>query len=212
MQQRTADAEKAAGHSLPADAAAEHRRQTRSLVAQIRAIVRRTSAGASSVTDFVAHLNGRLDAIARMQEILMRDTAQEVDLCELLADEFHRQGIDSASVETPSSGLRMDKRVAASMALALHELATNAIKFGQIGMSSRRIRVGWCPSATPGWMTFTWREDALSPDDTLRKTAGFGFELIRSTLPYEMGARTRIDLDADGLVCEIEFCPRSTHC
>lgn len=192
--------------------AMEHRRQMRGMLALIRAIVRRTSSSATSVHDFVAHLNGRLDTIARVQEILMRDSPQ-FDLAELLSDEILRQGMCTARIDLPSSSLYVSRPVAASLALAFHELATNAIKFGQLGDPSRRIRIAWRPTGEGDDQTvLTWTERAQPSGHGSPVAPGFGFELIRNTLPYEIGARTRIDVTADGLFCEIIFVSRGGTC
>lgn len=191
------------------DAAAEHRRQVRSLLAVIRATVQRGSASASSVQDYVAHLSGRLDALARVQELIMRDPAALVDLRELLADEFLRQGIAAASVEVSNTPLLLRSPVAGALALAVHELTTNAIKFGDLEDSSRRITISWRGSAErPGWQVLEWRELPLPAGTVPATTSGFGFELIRHTLPYEIGASTSISVTLEGLLCRIHFAPR----
>jgi two-component sensor histidine kinase len=58
----------------------------------------------------------------------------------------------------------------------------------------------------------TWREAALESQAVAAAESGFGFELIRRTLPYEIGAETEIALTADGLRCDIAFCPQRDAC
>src|SRR5688572_15265819 len=143
-----------------ADVTPEHREQVRILLANIRALVQRTAVGTTSVSEYVAHLSGRLDSLARIQEILMRDPGDQVDLAELVADEFLAQGI-LEKLDSPASttSLPLDRTVAAALALALHELATNAIKYGQLQDTSRKVRVRWGPSEElEGWAVLEWRE------------------------------------------------------
>lgn len=187
------------------DGGVEYRRQVRALLAQLRAIVQRTYPSASSVADFAAHLTGRLDVLARVQEILMRSADTQVDLAELVADEFLGQGIGDR-LDAPSPSLLVDREVAAPLALALHELATNAIKFGQLHDPGRRILVRWRQDAAlAGLAALEWREQALNADAPPAGPDGFGFELIRGMLPYELGASTSIELGGDGMVCTILF-------
>src|SRR3954470_17266005 len=70
----------------------ERRRQVRSVLAIIRALVQRMSTSTVSTEEFAAHLNGRIGAIARVQEILMRPEHELVDLTELVEDELLSQG------------------------------------------------------------------------------------------------------------------------
>lgn len=184
----------------------EHRRQIRNLIASIRAVVQRTAPGSTTVNDYVAHLSGRLDAMARVQEILMREEHAAVDLLELLTDEFLRQGLSGRNAQLPTTSLFVDRTVAASLALALHELATNAVKFGQLDDPSRRLQLSWTVSPhSPGWAWLRWREEPLPPGSPVAGPAGFGFELLRRTLPYEIDAHTRVELSARGLEVDIEF-------
>jgi two-component sensor histidine kinase len=194
---------------LPADGTLELRRQVRSLLATIRAIVQRTAQSPTSVEDYVAHLSGRLSAIARFQEIVMRARDAEIDLAELLDDEFLSQGVSRSPIETSQSPLMLSPKVAAALALALHELATNAVKFGALSTPQGKLSVLWKTSDdAEGWSIIKWREQPVLALPNGPGPAGFGFELIRRTLPYEIGARTRIDLTTQGLECDIDFRPR----
>jgi two-component sensor histidine kinase len=197
----------AAGRRLSTDVTPEHREQVRALLANIRALIQRTAVAPTSVSEYVAHLNGRLDALARIQEILMRDPADQVDLAELVADEFLAQGVlehlDS-SASTPS--LPLDRTVAAALALVLHELTTNAIKYGQLQGTSRKVSVRWGPSEElEGWAVLEWREQSLAAPAAETNPDGFGFNLVRNTLPAQIAARTSIRLGPQGLFCRIVF-------
>ncbi len=200
--------EPATAAQQPVDHVLEHRRQVRGLLAVIRAIVHRTAHSALTVEDYAAHLSGRLDALVRVQEILMRDAGAPVDLAELLADEFLAQGIAPRSVATTTPSLMVDPPAAAALAMALHELATNAIKFGQLDHPARQICISW-NTEDENWTRLVWCEQPLESLPSAPLRSGFGFELIRHTLPYEIGARTRIEMTDRGLFCEIFFCPRS---
>jgi two-component sensor histidine kinase len=184
----------------------QHREQVRALLGDFRALVQRTGS-TNSVADYVSHLNGRLDALARVQEILMRDPDQPVDLAELVVDEFLSQGILD-SLEASTTTLLLDRNVAAALAVALHELATNAIKFGQLDGTDRKVRVHWGPSeGVEGWVVLDWREQPLvaAPAES---APGFGFHMIRNLLPQQISARTSIGLGQNGLNCRMIFLPR----
>lgn len=187
-------------------------RHVRGLLATVRAIVQLTAIGQVSVKDYVSHLNGRLGAIARMQQILLRGH-DPVDLAELLTDELLSHGVPLAAVDLPEDSLLVDHRVGAAFALVLHELTTNAIKFGSLRTPVPKLAVRWsADGGRDGWASFHWSEEAASPAPQLPLVSGFGFKLIRDMLPEEIGARTRIEVTTGGLACEILFRPHpDTH-
>lgn len=180
------------------------------MLTDIRAVVQRMPTEGTSTEEYAAHLTGRLGVIARVQEMLMRGPAR-LDLAELLEDEFLSQGISSESVETSTASLLLDPPVAALMALALHELVTNAIKFGALGAPSGKLSVSWESELRPdGWTVIDWREALVGMRAPVHRESGFGFELIRYTLPHEIGARTFIELTPRSLHCRLAFRAKST--
>jgi two-component system CheB/CheR fusion protein len=187
----------------------EHRRQVRDVLAVIRAIVRRTAPAYGSVEEFAAHLEGRLDALARVQEILMRvgaGGAGGADLAELVSGKFLAEAIPDDRIEIDGPHVRLAGKVAASLALALHELTTNAIKFGALSTPQGRISVRWnIDSHDPGRVRLEWQERGISIVTDAPRTVGFGTELIEKTLPYELRARTALDFAPGGVHCLIEF-------
>ena len=98
------------GPALPAEITRQHREQVRTLLANFRALVQRTVT--TSVTEYISHLNGRLDVLARVQEILMREPTQPADLAELVVDEFLSQGILDSLDAAWQSALRLQSLLA----------------------------------------------------------------------------------------------------
>jgi two-component sensor histidine kinase len=89
------------------------------------------------------------------------------------------------------------------LALALHELATNALKYGALKSANGRLDVTWQvldPTGTPH-LELTWAESGVELDEQkahlLRR--GFGRELLEHALPYQLDAKTRLELGKDGL-------------
>lgn len=184
----------------------EYRRQVRDMLSVIRAIVRRTAHSGGSVEDFAAHLEGRLGALARVQEILMRVGADGADLEELVSGEFLSEGIPQQRVTVEGPRVRLGGRVAEPLALAVHELTTNAIKFGALSGPQGRIAVCWnIDSHDPQRIRLDWREHGISLVTNAPRVVGFGTELIETTLPYELRARTSLDFAPGGVHCLIEL-------
>src|SRR5215475_6480134 len=121
----------------------EYRRQIRGLLAIIRAIVRRTARSDQSAEEYAAVLEGRLGALARVQDMLMRVPHAGADLLELVSAEFRAQGVPEDRVSVNGDSLALSSKVATSLALALHELTTNAIKFGALSAPQGRVEISW---------------------------------------------------------------------
>ncbi len=203
----------------------EYRRQTRSLLASIRAILRQMATRGHAAEEFAVLLEGRLGALARVHEMLLRALDAEPDLIELVNAEFLAQGVSAERVLISGAPLSLSGRVAASLALALHELTINAIQHGALGADRGRVQVSWTSADGAGFVKLHWREtgQTMTPDETNQTSTlgeshqkststeprnGFGWELLLKTLPYELGARVSLQLMPDGVDCVIEFQPR----
>jgi two-component sensor histidine kinase len=92
--------------------------------------------------------------------------------------------------------------------MALHELATNAAKYGALSVAGGRVEVGWSRD-DDGGLDLVWRESGGPP---VKKPArqGLGTTLLRRALSGPIGGRTRLDWRPDGLVCEL-FLPASAQ-
>src|SRR5437016_2887891 len=121
----------------------EHRRQIRGLLAMIRAIIRRTARSDQSAEEYAGLLEGRLGALARVQDMLMRVPDAGADLMELTSAEFLAQGVPEERVTLAGPSVPLSSNVAGSLALALHELTTNAIKFGALSTAGGRVSLVW---------------------------------------------------------------------
>jgi two-component system, chemotaxis family, CheB/CheR fusion protein len=189
----------------------EHRRQIRGLLAMIRAVVRRTARVDRPVEEYGALLEGRLGALARVQDMLMRVPNAGADLMELASGEFLAQGVPEDRISLTGNYVTVPGEIAGSLALALHELTTNAIKFGALSVPQGHVAVSWKENDDNGFLRFEWRETGAPMVVTAPRTNGFGVELLEKTLPYELGALTRLEFAPGGLICVIEFRPWKTQ-
>lgn len=90
-------------------------------------------------------------------------------------------------------------------ALAIHELATNAAKYGALAVSSGRVRVSWLVDREEGeiWLRLSWAERGVHVEPATRR--GFGTELISGRVPYELQGRGAIRIASAGAEARIEF-------
>ena len=129
-----------------------------------------------------------------------------VDLAELIRHQLAPNGTDA---NTMIGGPKVTLTVAAAQALAmvLHELVTNAAKYGALSTSDGRVSVTWDRPSSEGpapKLTIIWREIA-GPPIAAPVQSGFGASLIRDLIPHEIGGTVDLAFLADGACCKIEF-------
>ena len=184
---------------------AEFRRQLRSMFALLRAIVRRGAEGETSKSDYAAYLEGRIASLARVQDMLMRAPEDGIDLEEMVHAELLAQATPESRYRAIGPDTRIGREAAMPMALALHELATNALLHGVLGKSAGELEIRWDHEAGDGRrrLRLLWEERGASIPRNPPTLEGFGLELIEKTLPYELDACTRIDWAEQGIRVEI---------
>ena len=183
----------------------ELQHRTRNLLAVVQSISDTTLAEAGSLADYGAEFNDRLQALARVQGLLSRRDGRALTLRELVQGELAAIGVtpggerivvDGPPVTLPHQAMQL-------LALALHELATNALKHGALKDSRGRVDVRWQmldPMDTPR-LELTWVESGVELDEpeasSLRR--GFGRELLEHALPFQLDATTKLDVAQDGI-------------
>lgn len=184
----------------------ELQHRVRNTLAVVRSIARRTAETSDTVEDYAAHLDGRLAAFSRVQAIVTRDPAHGASLEQIVSNELTahaaREG-EQVSVKGPE--VRLTAKAAETFGLAVHELATNAVKYGAFARPGGTLDVRW--SSTGGAqprLRVEWSErvpDGIEPP----RRRGFGTELIERMLDYELGATATLDLRATGALATIEL-------
>ena len=185
---------------------AELQHRVRNTLGVVRSIARRTAETSGSVDDFAMHLDGRLMAFARTQSLVTRDPEGGVDLEFLIADELQAYRVketDQVRISGPS--VRLQPKAAETLGLAIHELATNAVKYGALSNRRGSIEATWSiePDGEVFQLAFEWRELDGPQVDGPPARRGFGTELLERTLSYELKARTDLSFQRDGLRCSI---------
>lgn len=194
---------------------AELQHRVRNTLAIVRSIVSRTAEGSDDVESVSAHIEGRLDALARVQSAITRTSSGAVDLAtliegELLAHALHEG--ERLSIQGPPASL--ERKTAETMSLAVHELTSNAVKYGALACSGGRIAVRWALRRREGrrWLDFNWTESQLDAPVGPPDREGFGTEVLLRNLPYELGAETVFDVLPTGLRfrCSLPLEPRGS--
>jgi two-component system CheB/CheR fusion protein len=203
---------------------AELQHRTRNLMAVVRAVTGRTLRSAASLDQFAARIEDRFSALTRVQGLLSRrDTGIRVAFDLLVREELSAH-VDLAAqiaagkvtLEGPA-GVPLRSATVQIFALALHELATNAVKYGALSDRGGRLTVAWAmrqDTAPEPQLHVEWRETGVAdmpPPDAPAQGGGYGRELIERALPYQLGARTHFAFEPDGVQCTIEVAVPDHH-
>jgi PAS domain S-box-containing protein len=187
---------------------AELQHRTRNLLAVVQSIAKQMIRKTTSLQSFGIEFQSRLRALSRVQSLLAGVDPSDVDLEMLLRAELAAHDADMAGAKISVTGpaVTLPASSAQALALALHELATNAVKYGAMAQPSGKLSVSWRIDARENDSTVTleWRETGVTMVDAQQqRRRGYGSELIEHALPYQLGARTRLEFSVDGVYCEV---------
>lgn len=185
---------------------AELQHRVRNVLAMVTSLVNRGDSGGST-DEFRERLSGRIAAMARTQTLLTRGAGVGVDLGGIVREELLAQAADEARIDVTGPPVLLAPKAAEVLTLAVHELATNAAKYGAIGLPDGHIDVRWTNRCRDGrdWLELEWRESGVTIAPQGGKRKGFGTELITRRVPYELKGEGTLSLDPDGLRCRIAF-------
>jgi len=131
---------------------------------------------------------------------------QRIDLHGLVMAELaaHVDSDDTRRVMAAGPAVALPPSAAQALGLALHELATNAVKYGALAQSSGKLEVTWQlkEEKFPPEVALEWRESGVSIHQP-PKRKGYGSELIERALPYQLNAKTRLEFGPNGVRCDI---------
>lgn len=184
---------------------AELDHRVKNILANVSAIAKLSSKKVTTVAEFVAALDARIQAISRAHGLLRRDSWVGINLADFVEEllvPFHSRQGQNIIIEGDVINLR--PKAAQSLALALHELATNAVKYGALSVLDGKVRISWerLPGAEMETVKLVWRE-ADGPPVKAPTGTGFGMTAIRAAAA-ELGASLRYDFHPDGVVYALE--------
>ena len=195
---------------------AELQHRTRNLMGVVQAVLLRTLRSSRGLVDFGTTMMDRLAALTRVQGLLsQRGDNQHVAFDALLRAELSAHvSLDAAgqgehiATHGPAE-VPLRSATVQTFALALHELVTNAVKYGALSTPTGRLAVSWEQVEDEGrdWLRVEWLESGVAdmPDPaTPAQGGGYGRELIERALPYQLHARTTYAFTPDGLHCSIQ--------
>jgi len=188
---------------------AELQHRTRNLMAVLKSIVAETLAASEDLDSFKTRIDDRLVLLSRVHDLLSRSEEEPVTigaLVQLEIDAF-RRGVPAARIEVAGPEVKIRNSTVQMLAFALHELATDARKYGALSTDHGTLRVGWEVEQIRGapHLRLSWIEQRPVCVGIERDRRGYGRELIERALPYSLNAETYYKLDEAGLQCTISL-------
>jgi len=181
----------------------DHR--ARNALAIIQSIIRLTRA--KSVDDYVATVEGRIKALALAHTLLSDSRWHGADLGTLVAEEFapYRSG---NKIELKGPNVSLSPATAQGIALALHELATNAAKHGALSSLKGRVSLTW--QLQSDILTLQWVEGGGPPIKT-PSARSFGLKVIKASIEQQLGGKATFDWNPKGLRCNLAIALREAR-
>lgn len=180
---------------------AELDHRVKNILGNVSAIARLSRHRARSVEEFVESLDGRIQAISRAHGLLRRRAWTGADLSELITEALSPFR-SSNNIEISGAPVSIVAEFAQSMALVLHELATNAVKHGPLSSPTGRVIVSWARTSA-GQLRFVWQEAGGKQKYTSPPARGFGLTVLQ-TAASDLGAVATCDFREDGFVYTLQ--------
>ncbi|MER8953722.1 PAS domain-containing protein [Mesorhizobium sp. M0833] len=174
--------------------------RVKNMLAVVASITNRTREYSASKDEFADALIGRLHAMSRAYSLLSRESWTEASVEELLRQELDPFGAERFKLDGERVSLKPAQGL--SFGMAIHELATNAAKYGALSKPTGRIVVKW--SVADVTFRLVWREKG-GPRIKQPTDSGFGLTLLRGEIGYRLGGKVETTFHSNGLEAEIAF-------
>jgi two-component sensor histidine kinase/DNA-binding response OmpR family regulator len=175
----------------------DHR--ARNVVAVVQSIMRLTRA--DSIDDYIGALDGRIGALSNAHRLLAGSRWEGADLNRLAEEEFAPyRAAGNERVVARGPNVLLPPATAQTIALALHELATNAGKYGALSTEAGRVELTW--GTEPGELELVWTESG-GPEITPPSRRGYGSRAIIAGIERQLGGIVNFDWQASGLRCTL---------
>jgi two-component system CheB/CheR fusion protein len=175
----------------------------------VRALSQLTAGTSSTIEGFTKAFDDRLDAMARTQDLLVGGPQDTARLGEILRLELQAIGAREGSIfSCHGPEVQLSPRAAHAFAMTIHELVTNAAKYGALSRlaSNGFLAIAWTAEPVGDDETrlhFEWKEQGLQ-DSPVRTRTGFGTKVVETSLPYLFGGSSTLSFGRHGIECVID--------
>lgn len=175
--------------------------RVKNTLASVQAIAFQTLRGDIPLAEARASFEARLMALSAAHNLLTEENWGGASLERVVGDATEHLAGGSARFDVDGAPLRLAPRAALALAMALHELGTNAAKYGALSVDGGRVSIAWTTEG--GRLRLEWRESGGPPVE-IPKRRGFGSRLIERGLEADLGGAAALHFDPGGLRCSIE--------
>jgi light-regulated signal transduction histidine kinase (bacteriophytochrome) len=186
---------------------AELDHRVKNTLANIEALVMQTSRSADSLTAFVEGLAARIQSMAKAHSLLSQSRWEGVSINKLLMEELAPYIRDKLGFEIAGPDLVLTSKSALALSLAIHELATNAAKYGALSAKGGQVTIRWALTDSGG-VALSWTEFGGPPVSPPARR-GFGSTLIERALAMETDGQATLNYLPGGVVCDVVLPPTS---
>jgi len=181
--------------------------RVKNTLANVLSIIALTRRRATDIDEFAAGLDGRIRALSATHDLLTQSdwgvtpvrSVIEAELMPYAQGGDHEVVIDGPDVDlAPNDAL--------SLGLAIHELATNAGKYGSLSQPGGSVSVTWI-MLSPTLVRVSWLERG-GPPVAQTRARGFGTDLLERVVAHELGSPVQLDFDAEGVRCQLNIAVR----
>ena len=183
---------------------AELNHRVKNILAIVQSVAWQTLSANQSPSEFKRAFDGRLRAISLAHDILTQGRWGQVDFGQLVERSLapYHGGDRGNRAEWSGSRLSLPPNMVVPLSMVLHELSTNAAKYGAFSVEHGRVNITWRTDG--GKVRFTWIETNGPPIEGEIK-AGFGSKLISRVVSYDLAGTASLDFDREGFRCTLMF-------
>jgi PAS domain S-box-containing protein len=189
-------------HQSALNAELDHR--VKNVLATVSAIVAQTQEASASRAEFVRGLNSRINSLARTHELLSASKWRGASLAEIVRREFAPYTRGTTEATGPNVTLKAE--ATQPVATVLHELTTNAAKYGALSTRTGRVSVRWqlLQNGSLDRLIIEWQETG-GPPVPAPSRSGYGTSIIRELIPFELGGAVELSFGPEGTRCRLEI-------
>jgi PAS domain S-box-containing protein len=184
---------------------AELDHRVKNLLARVAVISTQTRQGSNSIDQFVEVLDKRIQSMANAHSLLSQSRWSGVNLADLVHNQLAPYATNANTV-IGGPDVTLAPATTQAVAMALHELVTNAVKYGALSNPNGHVSVNWDrqdAEAAPAHVRIEWRETG-GPSVVSSPKLGYGISLIRELIPHELGGMVDLTFASDGVCCKID--------
>jgi len=186
---------------------AEFDHRVKNILARVAVVAMYTRQGSRSMDEFIQTLDGRIQSMATAHSLLSQSRWNGAGLTDLVRHQLAPYATE-ANMTVSGPDVMLSAAATQAVAMVLHELVTNAAKYGALSSPNGRVSVHWEPAAgasadgAAAMLAIAWRETG-GPPIVVSVQSGYGTSLIRDLIPHELGGTVDLEMASDGVRCTI---------